>query len=69
VISTYIGSGYPNVFWGSSFWCVCVFARAVIFMLSPLYNPVGVVLFNFCVGSLYSLWSFTGFFCYVDIFS
>ena len=35
---------------------VCV--RAVLLLLCPLYNPVGVVEF-LCVGSLYSLWSFT----------
>ena len=23
VIGTYSGSGYPFVFWGSCFWCVC----------------------------------------------
>ena len=38
---------------------VCV--RTVLVLLCPLYNPVGVVLLSFCVGSLYSLWSFTRF--------
>jgi len=66
VIRTYIGSGYPFVLWGSCFWCVfvcvCVCVRAVLLLLCPLYNPVGVVLLSLlCVGSLYSLWSFTRF--------
>ena len=40
----YIGSGYPFILWGFLF-LVCV--RAVLFLLCPLYNPVGVVLLSF----------------------
>ena len=44
--------------------CVC----AVLLLLCPLYNPVGVLLLSsLCVGSLCSLWSFTGF-CAMEIF-
>jgi len=39
---------------------LCV--RAVLLLLYPFYDPVGVVLLSLlCVGSLYSLWSFTRF--------
>ena len=59
MISTYIGSGYPlfsRVLVSGV--CVCV----VLLLLCPLYNPIGVVLLSFlCVGSLYSLLSFTRF--------
>ena len=45
---------------------VCV--RAALLLLCPFYNPVGVVLLSLlCVGSLYSLWSFTRF-CAKQIF-
>jgi len=39
VISTYIGSGYPFVLWGSCFWCVCVqsgWCRIVEFIVCGL---------------------------------
>ena len=53
----YIGSGYPIVLCGSWFRFVC----AVLLLLCPLYNAVGVVLLSSCVCLLCSLWSFTGF--------
>ena len=42
----YIGSGYSIVLSGSWFWFVC----AVLILLCPLYNAVGVVLLSFLFG-------------------
>ena len=41
----FVGSGYSFVLWCSCFLRVC----AVLLLLCPLYNPVGVVLLSFCV--------------------
>ena len=68
MISTYSGSGYPVVLWGSCFLCVCVcmWVRTVL-LLCPLYNLVGVVLLSFFVCGLIFLLVVHKILCYVDI--
>ena len=45
VISTYIGSGYPFVLWGSCFWCVCVQYSSCCVRKDGRYWPKHVVIF------------------------